>query len=58
MLKKDDKKWINKFINIPIIQVRFMYILKISVITVVKMTDGNGGVRNYSKYFLIFVKYF
>ena len=45
---------IKKLINIPIIQVIFMYILKISttksikisVITIVKITDRNRGMQN------------
>ena len=45
------KIWMTKLIKIPIIQVSFMYILKISAIksiktsatTVVKITDRNAG---------------
>ena len=45
--QKKDKKWIKKFINIPIIQVSFLHILKISatksitisVTTIAKITE-------------------
>ena len=45
------KKWMKKLIKIPIIQVSFMYILKISAIksiktsvtTIAKITDRNAG---------------
>ena len=48
------KIWIKKLINIPIIQISFMYTLKISAIkrikisitTIVKSTDRNAGMQN------------
>ena len=48
------KNWVKKLIKIPIIQVSFMYILKISarkgiktsVITILKITDKNTGKQN------------
>ena len=48
------KIWMTKLIKIPIIQVSFMYILKISAIksiktsvtTIVKITDRNAGMQN------------
>ena len=52
--KKNDQSIIKKLINISIIQVYFMYILKISVTksirisvtTIAKIADGNAGMRN------------
>ena len=48
------KIWIKKLINIPLIQVNFVYILKISAIksiktsitNIVKITDRNAGIQN------------
>ena len=48
------KSWKKKLIKIPITEVSFMYILKISAIksiktsvaTMVKMTDRNAGMQN------------
>ena len=48
------KIWIKKLINIPIIQVSFMYILKISttksiktsVTTIIKIKDRNAEMKN------------
>ena len=48
------KLWMTKLIKIPIIQVSFMYMLKISAIksiktsvtTIVKITDRNAGMQN------------
>ena len=36
--QKKDKKWIKKFINIPIIQVSFLHILKISATKSIKIS--------------------
>ena len=52
--KKNDQSIIKKLINISIIEVSFMYILKISltksiktsVTTIAKIADGNTGMRN------------
>ena len=52
--QENDKNIIKKLINISIIQVSFMYILKISAIksikisvtTIIKITDRNAGMRD------------
>ena len=51
------KIWIKKLIKIPLIQVSFMYILRISAVksirtsvtTIVKITDRNAGMQNELK---------